>query len=145
MELKYLIVECEELSDQWECDCNRTPICITDEKGVEEYLILGYEIYSILPDGKLEKIKDYWEGKEEEEESGCAVFLWGDNDEITILKKLDIKQVKDISLKQVKELKKEFNLKQSAQEIFDDCRKYGVYYNENEPTIGEYQGNSPVY
>lgn len=69
MELKYLIVECRELDDQWECDCDRTPVCITDEKGVEKYLTLEYEIYSILSDGKLEIIKDYTEGTDEDEEN----------------------------------------------------------------------------
>lgn len=27
----YLIIECEELNDQYECDANRTPIAITDD------------------------------------------------------------------------------------------------------------------
>ena len=143
MELKYLVVECNELSDQYECDCDRTPVCVTDEKGIEEYQILGYEIYSILSDGRLEKIKDYEEG-EDAEETGCAVFLWNrENDKITILKKLDIGLVEDISLKQVKEIKKEFDFKQNAQKIFDECRKYGIY-EEGELTIGEYVGDSPV-
>lgn len=28
--MKYLIVKCEELDDQWECDANRKPITMTD-------------------------------------------------------------------------------------------------------------------
>jgi len=151
MELKYLVVECNELSDQYECDCDRTPVCVTDEKGIEEYQILGYEIYSILSDGKLEKIKDYEEGEdyeeeEEEEIRGCAVYIWHDNDTITKLKELNIVQVEDISLKQVKEIKKEFGCKQSARKIFNECINCGIFYDdENGFTIGEYKGDTPIY
>lgn len=141
MELKYLVVKCNELSDQYECDCDRIPVCVTDERGVEEYhQRWGYEIYSILSDGKLKKIRDYDEVK-----SGCAVYLWNhDDDRITMLKELDIERVEDISLKQVKEIKERFGFKQSAQEIFDDCKKYGLYL-ENELTIGEYMGDISIY
>ena len=51
----YLIVKCKELDDQWECDCDRTPMCLTDDlsswnsNGADYY----YEVYEVQPDGAL--------------------------------------------------------------------------------------------
>lgn len=57
--MKYLIVKCEPLSDQWECDANRIPLCVTDN--LDEYENeWGYEIYEIRSDGKTTLIQD-WE------------------------------------------------------------------------------------
>ena len=55
--MMYLIIKCDELSDQWECDAYREPICITED--YSQYNKLGYEIYEILADGNLRNIKDY--------------------------------------------------------------------------------------
>lgn len=57
--MKYLIVKCEPLNDAWECDANRTPICITDNLSKYQGK-WGYEIYKILPNGYLNLIQD-WE------------------------------------------------------------------------------------
>lgn len=54
---KYLIVKCNELDDQWECDAHRQPICITKEK--KHYERFGYEIYEIFEDGYLKLIQKY--------------------------------------------------------------------------------------
>lgn len=59
----YLVMKCEELSDQFECDANRTPICIVDD--YTNYNKCGYEIYSINEDGSLKKIRDYDEVTDE--------------------------------------------------------------------------------
>lgn len=57
--MKYLIVKCEPLSDQWECEANRIPLCVTDN--LDEYENeWGYEIYEIRSDGKTTLIQD-WE------------------------------------------------------------------------------------
>lgn len=58
---KYLIVECSELSDGWECDADRRPLGVTDDISMWER-IEGYEIYEIKSDGKLEIVKYYEEG-----------------------------------------------------------------------------------
>lgn len=42
---KYLIIECDELSDAYECDADRTPICLTDD--FEKFNHYGYEIYEV--------------------------------------------------------------------------------------------------
>lgn len=60
---KYLVVMCEELSDQYECDADRTPLCVVDD--YTEYNKSGYEIYQILSDGTLAKIRAYDEINDE--------------------------------------------------------------------------------
>ena len=69
---KYLIIECNELGDQWECDADRRPLCITDDK--DKFWKVGYEIYEIHSDGSLELIKHYEDAKEE----GFAFYLWSE-------------------------------------------------------------------
>ena len=56
--MQYLIVKCEALSDQYECDADRTPLCITDDFNLQKYNKVGNEVYKILPNGKLELIKE---------------------------------------------------------------------------------------
>ena len=72
--MKYLIIECNELGDQWECDADRTPICITENPS--EYGV-GYEVWEILSDGTLKKIRDYNKALEE----GMALYYWEDGQE----------------------------------------------------------------
>jgi hypothetical protein len=60
-EQKYLIVECSELSDGWECDADRKPLGITNNISMWNRLE-GYEIYEIKSNGKLEIVKYYDEG-----------------------------------------------------------------------------------
>ena len=56
---RYLIVKCKELDDQWECDCDRTPMCLTDDlspwnsSGADCY----YEVYEVQPNGALTLIE----------------------------------------------------------------------------------------
>lgn len=54
---KYLIIKCEELNDQYECDADREPICLTDD--YNKYNKWGYEIYGINDDNSLTKLKSY--------------------------------------------------------------------------------------
>ena len=60
-ETKYLIIKCDELGDQWECDAYRTPLGITNDISLWKDL-RGYDIYKIKSNGKLEMVKDYEEG-----------------------------------------------------------------------------------
>lgn len=60
--MKYLIVECLELGDQFECDADRKPICITNDPSNYSS---GYDIYEIKKDGSLSLIKEYDEYNEE--------------------------------------------------------------------------------
>lgn len=61
----YLIVKCDPLSDQFECDADRKPLFICAEtEAIEKYGDkFGYEIYSIRADGMLKLEKEYEEGK----------------------------------------------------------------------------------
>ena len=54
---KYLIVKCKELNDQWECEADRKPVCVTDN--YSRYNRYGFDIWLIKESGSLVKIKDY--------------------------------------------------------------------------------------
>lgn len=55
--MKYLVIKCVELLDQYECDADRRPICVCDN--YHKYNKKGYEIYEIRENGKLVLIHDY--------------------------------------------------------------------------------------
>jgi hypothetical protein len=57
----YLIVECNELSDGWECDADRKPLGMVHDISFLQR-INGYEIYELKADGKFELIKHYEDG-----------------------------------------------------------------------------------
>lgn len=61
---KYLIVKCNELDDQWECDADRIPMYITDnwKKNIPTY---KFEVWEIKSDNILECVREYDEVKEE--------------------------------------------------------------------------------
>lgn len=61
----YLIVECRPLNDQWECDADRTPICLT--KDYSSYYEFRYEVYKVKENNSLELIKEYYEEKKHKE------------------------------------------------------------------------------
>ena len=61
-ERKYLIIECEELGDQYECDADRKPIAMVSDISLWKELY-GYEIYMLKADGKFELIKNYEDGE----------------------------------------------------------------------------------
>ena len=56
--VKYLIVRCDPLSDQYECDANRTPICVTDD--YHNYSEDDYEVYAIYKDGRIKIVREWW-------------------------------------------------------------------------------------
>lgn len=47
----YVIVRCQPLNDQYECDADRIPIYITNEYS-KKYKRWGYEVYQAIPLGK---------------------------------------------------------------------------------------------
>ena len=55
--MKYLIIKCIPLSDQYECDADREPICVTND--TTPYEGGSYDIYEIQNDGSLELIQSY--------------------------------------------------------------------------------------
>lgn len=54
----YLIVKCNELNDQWECDADREPLrVVIDYSPYKKY---GYEVYKIdRKTGNLTLIQEY--------------------------------------------------------------------------------------
>ena len=74
--MKYLIMRCEELMDQYECDANRWPEAMTDnwqkwyEKTQPDYL---FEVYE-YKNNTFECIKEYDRAIEE-----GMVFVWFDD------------------------------------------------------------------
>lgn len=77
--MKYLIVMCNELGDQWECDANRTPMFITDDWRKNAPTDYKFEVYEILDNGEINQtpIKDY----DEPMESGMAFGYYRIDDE----------------------------------------------------------------
>lgn len=74
--MKYLIIKCEELGDQWECDANRTPITMTNDwqawykKAKPDYY---FEVYE-YKNNQFVCVKNY----EASMEQGMA-FVWYDD------------------------------------------------------------------
>ncbi len=67
----YLVIECEELNDQYECDADRKPVCLTCDYP-DEYNRVGYEIYEVLDDNTFKLIKEYTQGGD----TFVAVYGW---------------------------------------------------------------------
>lgn len=77
--MKYLIMRCEELNDQYECDANRTPITMTDnwmewyKKTSPDYY---FEVYE-FKNNEFILVKNY----ETSMEQGMAFVMFNDDDE----------------------------------------------------------------
>lgn len=54
---KYLIIKCNELSDQYECDADRFPVCLVDDWA--DFNKYGYEVYEVLKNNTFKLIKNY--------------------------------------------------------------------------------------
>jgi hypothetical protein len=67
--MKYLVIQCTPLGDQWECDAHRLPICMTDDPSQYGY---GYEVWRVQDDGTFVCVKEY----ETSNESGMALYYW---------------------------------------------------------------------
>lgn len=57
--MKYLIVECRTLCDQFECDAYRRPLCMVDEWKGTKYDVEGYEVYEVQADGFFKQVREY--------------------------------------------------------------------------------------
>lgn len=77
--MKYLIMRCEELNDQYECDAHRIPITMTDDwetwykKTEPDYY---FEVYE-YKNNRFVCVKDYATSMEQ----GMAFVMFDDNDE----------------------------------------------------------------
>ena len=73
--MKFLIVKCTPLGDQWECDANREPMFICDDWSTLK-LDYQFEAYRINDDNTFTLVKDY----ETPLEYGMALYSWGEGD-----------------------------------------------------------------
>ena len=77
--VKYLIVKCEELGDQYECDARREPMFLVDDwkewyqKNLPTYM---FEVYKFEDDEECTLVKRYEESMEE----GMALYFWGEGE-----------------------------------------------------------------
>lgn len=72
---KYLIVKCEELGDQYECDANREPMFLVDdwkEWYWENHPNYMFEVYKFEDEEECTLVKQYEEAMEE----GMALYFW---------------------------------------------------------------------
>lgn len=137
---KYLIMKCEELGDQFECDADRTPICMTDDYSTYG---IGYEVYELTSENKFRCIKEY----DVPLECGIAIYKWTDgNDERDIpdeiIQKYPDKDRDDFTLKEIKEICKKYHFEEGTpEEILKElscCGAHGEEVNGEWVVIGEY-------
>lgn len=132
--MKYLIIKCDELSDGWECDAYREPICMTGDYSKYGY---GYEAYELQSDNTFKLIKDYDKFNEE----GIAVYDYTDDKLNKVFEKhKDLGRYK-ITKSQIKKWKSKYHFKETVEEIFTDLQctgSYGEQINDRWTVIGEY-------
>ena len=135
----YLVVKCSELGDQWECDADRTPLCLTEN--VSQYG-LGYEIYRVNPDNTFTLIKEYNKGLE----FGMVLYLWDKSDENTekipiVLEKWKDKKRDTVTKSLVKNIKKKAGFHAPIKEIMNNiqcCGSHGETIQDRRVVFGEY-------
>lgn len=71
--MMFLIMKCEPLDDQWECDANRIPLMVTADWHANIPKDCYFEVWEINDDGQIGKcIKDY----ETSMEQGMVFGYW---------------------------------------------------------------------
>ena len=131
----YLIIKCDELFDQDECDYNRMPICLTED--CSQYGV-GYEIYKVNPNGTFSLIKDTDMAKE----TGMCVVVYNDDDDIEKIEKFPNK--KGFSKKEITVLKTKYHLVDTVNEIFNELShsiEYDCAVNDKCIILGKYRDN----
>jgi hypothetical protein len=133
--MKYLIVKCEELLDQYECDCNRVPF-----KMVNDYSSYGhgYEIYELNKDNTFRLIKEYDSCLEE----GIGVYKLDENDKLKKVYEKHKNMTRDnIPKSQLKKWKHSYGFQGTIKEIYESIEHsggYGEIINNEWTVIGEY-------
>lgn len=134
--MEYLIIKCTALGDQYECDADRKPLCMTNDP--TPYMRLGYDIYRVDNQGNLTQVHDY----EECVEMGMCICWWNEDDTVDKVVKLSCKDRQDITKSYIKRLKSEYHLKGTVNEIYNSiqgCGDYGEVQGTQFVAIGEYQ------
>lgn len=54
-----VVVRCKPLDDQWECEFERTLVCLTTQENANRsYKGRNYEHYAVMPNGRLVLVKE---------------------------------------------------------------------------------------
>lgn len=133
----YLVVECRELNDQYECSAERIPLCVTEDYPKYGY---GYEIWEVKSDNKLELVKEY----DQFLENGIAVTLFTDNysKPSKVYEKHKKLEPEDIPIPMIKEWKEKYKLKgrpDRIQRIINNMEFYSEETEEGTIVIGLYE------
>ena len=132
--MKYLIIKCDELSDGWECDAYREPICMTDDYSKYGY---SYEVYELQSDSTFKLIKDYDKSNEE----GIAIYDYTDDKLNKVFEKHKDLGRYEITKSQVKKWKSKYHFEETIEEILTDLQCSGSHGEEISGkwiVIGEY-------
>ena len=73
--MMYLIMRCDALGDQYECDADRTPVCLVTDWKEWYYLAMphyAFEVYEMTDNQEFNLVKSY----EEPATQGMAVYFW---------------------------------------------------------------------
>ncbi len=143
--MKYLIVECEELHDQYECEANRIPLCMTDDISKYEHEF-GYEIYEVKNDGTFSLVKSF---EDTDGNWGMAIYFWKNEEDVEsnlpdiVYEKFPQANSKIFTTAKIKEIKKTYHLTESVKEIKDEISygSYGTELNGGWFVIGDYNGS----
>lgn len=136
---KYLVMKCRELDDQYECDVERFPICITDNWKAFNGMF-PMEVYEIEENGNIGKRIRNWDDPANAEK-GMVLGYWSENTgEFVIEKKFVNRKPADGIPAEVKEYL------QSLGDYYDDDWENNHFicaydcYN-NEYVYGEFKGD----
>lgn len=130
----YLIIKCEELNDQYECDYNRIPLCLTED--CSKYGV-GYEVYKINKDNTFSLMKE----SDTAIETGMCVVIRDDNDNI-IGNPEKFPNKTSFSKNEIKKLKSKYRLTDTVNEIFCELShnlNYGCAVNDKYVMLGKYR------
>lgn len=116
---KYLVIKCDELGDQWECDADRKPVCVTDN--YDKYNKMGYEIYEITAEGNLNLIRNYYDATH----NRMCVYWWNDENKVSECLPDKIIKIKDgdrdnVTNSLIKKIKQKYKFTETIKEIERD-------------------------
>ena len=110
--MKYLIMKCETLGDQWECDADRKPVTMTDDwkEWVKSNMVdYDFEVYEFV-ENSFKLVKSY----EEYLEEGMCLAFFDENDKGHFITKYPNKTRDN-------KIPKEIRQRASKGEDYDDC------------------------
>ena len=114
---KYLIMKCNELADQYECDADRIPVCLVDE---------------VLEDNTFKLIRNY----EQAGEQKISVCFWNSlrADDIEDAPNLVIDicsgDRKNITKAMIEDIKERYHFENDIEDIYLDIKSSGHYGEE---------------